>query len=466
MDPQVTRIDGRNQTMKKMMTGFLALGLALTGACGDGGTADDGDDGDDGDDAPPPDGPENRIHDVPAGDITADTTWLTDHTYILKGQVFVTGGTLTIQAGARVEGDAGSVLVISTGGNIEARGTAAQPIVFTSSAITPAPGDWGGIVMLGTAGINVAGGTERIEGFPDTVGPKVTYGSATPNDADDCGTLVYARVEFAGFALAPDNELNGIGVGGCGTGTEIDYVQVHAGLDDGIEMFGGTANLEHLVISQAADDSLDWDFGWRGTAQWIIAQQSATRGERGIEADNSEAAPTATPISDPFICNMTFVGGEQSSQTGAFLRRGTRGQIHNSIFVGVAAPVDVNGNDSAGQVPTGEIQVKASFFYNGANPVYPAAWDENAMMMQDDCPGGTCVAEETVFGQDPTNNIADPMLNAAATSITAPVFAPVAGSPALTRSAPPTPCDATATYAGAVGATDWTSGWTAYPTIN
>lgn len=448
----------------KTTTGFLALGLALA-ACG-------GDDNPGNPDAPinQPDGPPGGMDiDVAGGDITTDTTWESQNTYILKGQVFVTGGTLTIEAGTRIEGDAGSVLVISTGGNIEAVGTAAAPIVFTSSALTPAPGDWGGLVLLGTASINVAGGTERIEGFPDSVGAKVSYGSATPNDADDCGTLRYTRVEYGGFALSPDNELNGIGVGGCGSGTEIDFVQIHAGLDDGIEMFGGTASLKHLVITQPNDDGLDWDFGWRGTAQWIVMQQSATRGERGIEADNSEGAPTATPISDPTVCNFTYVGGSQSSNTGAMLRRGTRGQIHNSIFVGSHVPVDVNGNDSAGQVPTNEILVKNTYFYNGGTPVYPAAWDDGSTPgLEDDCPGGagTCVLEEIVFGTDATNDIADPMLNPAATNGLAPVFSLVAGSPALTAAAPPSPCDATATYAGAIGATDWTTGWTAYPAIN
>jgi hypothetical protein len=454
----------KGQTAMNKTIGFGLLAAAMA-ACGDDGMTPPGTP-----DGPPnmqPDAPPGAMRiDVPGGDITADTTWEYPHTYVLKGQVFVTAGTLTIEPGVHVEGDAGSVLVISTGGNIEAAGTAAMPIVMTSSAATPAPGDWGGVVMLGTASINVAGGTERIEGFPDTVGPKVTYGAVTPDDADDCGTLRYVRIEFAGFALSPDNELNGLGVGGCGTGTEIDYVQIHAGLDDGIEMFGGTADVSHLVITQPQDDGLDWDFGWRGTAQWIVVQQSATRGERGIEADNSEAAPTATPVSDPTVCNFTFVGGSQTSQSGAFLRRGTRGQIHNTVFTGTLAPVDVNGNDSANQVTGGEILVKASYFFFAGGTVWPAAWDDNSSGMQDDCPGGVCVIEETVFGADQTNEMIDPMLNAAATDALAPIFAPATGSPALTATAPPAPCDASATYAGAIGATDWTTGWTAYRPIN
>jgi hypothetical protein len=46
----------------------------------------------------------------------------------------------------------------------------------------------------------------------------------------------------------------------------------------------------------------------------------------------------------------------------------------------------------------------------------------------------------------------------------APDFKPAAGSPAMTGGATPgTGLDASATYLGAVGETDWTAGWTAYP---
>ncbi len=163
-----------------------------------------------------------------------------------------------------MKGNADTSLVVTTTARLEAVGTAAAPIVFTSNEPVGqrGPGNWGGIVLLGNAPLNVEGGSESIEGFPAGA-ERTVYGGA--DAAHDFGTLKYARVEFAGFELERDNELNALTVGGCGTGTEIDYVQVHLGADDGVEMFGGTADLRHIVITQPDDDGLDWDFGWTGT---------------------------------------------------------------------------------------------------------------------------------------------------------------------------------------------------------
>jgi len=172
------------------------------------------------------------------GEIAGDTTWTADHIYVLKTHIFVRSGTLVIEAGTKILGDNGSSLVITTNGKIDVRGTAAAPVVMTSSQPEGSrlPGDWGGLVLLGTAPINVTGGTAQIEGFPaGTVGTQ--YGGT--NAAHDCGKVNYLRVEFGGFELAPNNELNAFTVGACGSATVIDHVQAHLGSDDGVEVFGG-----------------------------------------------------------------------------------------------------------------------------------------------------------------------------------------------------------------------------------
>ena len=438
---------------------FFTIALA-SAACGDDG-------GLSGDDTPDPDGPTPDVGpgviEILEGDIATDQTWTANNTYILKGYVFVTGGTLTI----------------TKNGKINAVGTAVAPIIFTSSQQgPPAPGDWGGIVLLGKATINVTGGINAIEGFASSFGDRVIYGAptGTANDAHDCGKLKYARIQYAGFQLSAANELNGLTIGGCGSATEIDFVQSHLGQDDGIEVFGGTVNLKHLVISDSDDDGLDWDLGWVGKAQFVIVKQKDGRGDKGFEADNHPNAFDNLPRSAPEIWNATLVGGNgllaSKKQGGMHLRRGTAGKISNVIVLGFNQfAIDIDGANSVTQLNTGvdgtvatpddALFVNHSYFQAAAaQPLYSAGFD---------APNGTSndangVDEEVLFGAVARNgHVQNPMLTDP-TNVTLPNFKPLAGSPVLTGCGTPSAgLDTTATYCGAIGADDWTAGWTAYP---
>lgn len=451
------------------MTRFVRLGLlaALSlgslVACGD----DDGGTPSNNPDASPTDPdatPAATTVDVTA-DITTDTMWTADKTYILKNGIFVKDATLTIEAGTVVKGDMNSALIITTTGKIAARGTATAPIVFTSAQPegARAPGDWGGVVLLGKAPINVAGGSTMIEGFDpnDPASEVAVYGGA--DTAHDCGDLVYVRIEFAGFELVTDNELNGLTVGGCGSATELDYIQVHKGLDDGIEFFGGTANLKHAIMSQGEDDGLDWDQGWSGKAQFIIVQQGPLS-DNGFECDNLSANNDATPRSNPTIYNVSIIGDDAApggavTHQGMLLRRGTAGTIVNLLMAHVSDfPVDIDGTATVTQAEAGALTIKNSIFFDNGNQ---ATWNDTT-----DDDGG--LVERTFFMAAEHDNLeTDPMVDDAMNR-TAPAFKPGAGSPALTASNAATPpgggfFDVTATFIGAVGATDWTAGWTAYP---
>jgi len=454
--------------MKKLVSSFRSFSFSLSclalAACG-------GDDSLTGDDAPMPDAaptpdtpPGSMVIDVPGGDIQGPITWTANNTYILKGYVFVTAGTLTIEPGTVIKGDNGSALAITKDAKLNAVGTADKPIVFTSSAAVPKPGDWGGVVMLGKGPINVVGGTNAVEGFPTSYGDRIIYGGgATPSAAHDCGKLKYARIEYAGFLLSPDNELNGLTVGGCGTATVLDYIQVHLGQDDGIEMFGGTANLEHIVISQPDDDGLDWDRGWTGKVQFLVVQQKTGRGDKAVEADNNNNDNELQPRSAPEIWNATFIGGDGAAadpQGGLHLRRGTAGKINNAVIAYFTKfAIDIDGASSVGQFGT-NLTIKNTFFLKGTNAsaLWPASFD-GAGAGND---GG--FDEAAQIGGDATNrqNV-DPQLTDAK-NLTAPSFKPATGSPVLTGcGTPPAGFDTTATFCGAIGTEDWTAGWTKYP---
>ncbi|MGH7601813.1 MAG: T9SS C-terminal target domain-containing protein, partial [bacterium] len=205
---------------------------------------------------------------VVSGNITTNTTWTSNNTYLLNGFVYVkAGATLTIEPGTVIYGDKASkgALIIEQGAKIIADGTAAQPIVFTSAlpAGQRSYGDWGGLILCGRAPINVPGGTATIEGGVGSI-----YGGTDP--ADNSGTLRYVRLEFPGIAFQPNSEINGLTLGGVGSGTIIDYVQVSYSGDDGFEFFGGTVNAKHLISLRTLDDDFDTDFGYSGKVQYAV----------------------------------------------------------------------------------------------------------------------------------------------------------------------------------------------------
>ncbi|MBL8915353.1 MAG: hypothetical protein JNM17_31910 [Archangium sp.] len=405
-------------------------------------------------------------------DIAASTTWTKDKVYVLKQLTYVNAGaTLTIEPGTTIAGDAAAALIISRDAKLIAAGTAAAPIVFTSSL--PAgqrgsvQGDWGGLVFLGRATINTMGGENNAEGLADD--PKNKYGGT--DDAYDCGTLKYVRVEFAGRPLSANNELNGVTLNACGSATTVDFLQVHRGVDDGVEIFGGKVNLKHVVITGSDDDGLDWDKGWTGKAQFVIAAQIAGRGNHGIEADNDATNADLMPRSAPTLFNVTLVGRNPDSAAsegpsrGMILRAGTAGSLNNVVVTNFTDKgLLVDGNPSKNQWTMGALSVKNSIFFQ--NPTMGVT-DYISSPRPDGGVTDNMFNEPTELAAPSLNNRfdIDPKL-AAATSVTAPIFKPLSDSPALMGGAvPPSDgfFDATATFVGAIGADDWTTGWTAYP---
>ena len=187
-----------------------------------------------------------------SGAITANTTFFSDTIYTLDGYVFVkNNATLTIQAGTVIKGKAGnkSTLIITRNGSIQANGTLARPIVFTSEKAVGLrnKGDWGGVVILGKAIINrptdcttcpgasvassEAGIQNAVEGDLDNAAGDALYGGTDNNHSS--GSFKYVRIEFAGTVITPGNEINGLTMGGVGKGTNMDHIKVSFADDDG-----------------------------------------------------------------------------------------------------------------------------------------------------------------------------------------------------------------------------------------
>jgi hypothetical protein len=276
--------------------------------------------------------------------LNSNITLNAGNSYVLEGDVRIGGdksdsSTLTIDPGVTVYGATGSFLVISRDSKIFAQGSANQPIVFTSlERQNPVPGLWGGIVITGNARINNCKGAVQscdntVEGV-QTNPPK--FGGE--NDDDNSGVLSYVRSEYAGFTIAPDNELNAITFYAVGRGTQVDHIEAYKGADDGIEIFGGTVDLKYVASIDNDDDGFDWDMGWTGHAQFVyIEVENATEADpNGIEADNLKSPMNAMPRSNPTLSNVTVTAkpGNPKILNGIMLRRGTGAKFYNTIVKG------------------------------------------------------------------------------------------------------------------------------------
>ncbi|MBU1383946.1 MAG: hypothetical protein KKG14_06625 [Alphaproteobacteria bacterium] len=262
-------------------------------------------------------------------------------------------GVLTIEAGVRIMAEAGATyLLVNRGSQLFAEGTATNPIVFTSrpniegATTLDSEGQWGGVVLAGRApqsSCNQVGGvlTTPVTCGKTIEGTAANYGGNVPSD--NSGRLRYVQIKYSGFVVGNNNELQGLTLGGVGNGTTIDHIQVYNSSDDGIEIFGGTVNLRHIVINGADDDGLDTDEGWRGGAQFgIVTQRPANTGSRsaGFEFSSfpgSEALATRY-VSRPFISNWTLVGRNATSNahTVAHFDTGNDATVINSVFTNVA----------------------------------------------------------------------------------------------------------------------------------
>lgn len=275
------------------------------------------------------------------GNINITTTLTSDKKWTLKGYVYVTDGAkLIIQPGTTIISDIAEkgALIIERGAQIIAEGTPSKPIVFTSGKTEGqrAPGDWGGVVILGRATTNRAT-DPTIEG-----GIGRQYGGQ--NDADNSGIMRYVRIEYAGVAAMPNSEINGLTLGAVGNGTTLEYIQIIYANDDAFEWFGGTVNAKNLYAYGTADDDYDFDFGYRGAVSNSISKRDpqfvdAGDAGNGVECDNDGTGSSAQPFTHPKLDGMILIGpfsptALANHNFGLRWRRATQFTITNSKILG------------------------------------------------------------------------------------------------------------------------------------
>ena len=411
------------------------------------------------------------------GNIESSRTLVNTKAYRLRGIVSVrNGAVLTIEPGTFILGQSGSqppsVLLITRNGRINAAGTQARPIIMTSAQAfgSRKPGDWGGLIMLGNATVNVAGGFGFIEGL--TANDDLRYGGT--DDNHNCGTLKYVRVEYAGAEFQPNSEVNAITQGGCGKGTTVDHVQTRYGLDDAFEWFGGTADAKYLVGVSGRDDYIDGQLGWTGRIQHaVMLAGKDVPGNRGIEMDNSEFNFTASPLNKPQMYNISFVGAGDTLTQGfdegvdvsaIWLRRGVAGSYNNMLLYNwISNGFTIRDVASMDSVDRKDLIVDGIMMWDNGK----ASNRTNDVAGQ--VSGGTSNLAlpfmQGTRGQALNVKVVDPMLRRPL-YVSDPDFRPRAGSP-IWRAGwiqPPDDgfFDQWATWIGAFGDIDWTEEWTCF----
>lgn len=394
--------------------------------------------------------------DVTAPAAGQTVTLTNDKVWDLKGKINVgDGSTIVIEPCTRIEGDGASLgtLVIQQGGKIMAEGTETDPILFTSALPegSRAPGDWGGVIVLGKApNFKVAGSTlPSIEGLNPGEG---VYGGSDP--ADNSGVMTYVRIEYSGVEIGDGNEINGLTLGSVGSGTTLHHIMVSNTLDDCFEWFGGTVNAHHLVCNNAGDDMFDMDQGYQGSVQFLFGRQVAPISDdpNGWECDSDKGG--ATPVSQVTASNVTLCGlgtDPANPQYGAVFREGLEGDYSNMIFTGFEASFDVR--DDAGTTAAPKVAVTHTTVKGVTEDI---AYAESGSTDNDNG-----FDEQAWFTAGTGNSVADPGITCGAAGAAPnpiPGTAISGGTPPTTGAAgTATGFDTSATYQGAFDTTNWMS---------
>ncbi|MBK1828179.1 hypothetical protein [Haloferula rosea] len=409
-------------------------------------------------------------------DITTSTTWTNDKCYILRKPIFVTNNAvLTIEPGTTIYGTEDTVggtfgsLIITRGAQIMAEGTCEQPIVFTALEERDGPGGdpgqlpldpefdasyWGGVILLGDAPINFYDGNvqqteNEIEGFPTGLGQSTLYGG---NDAtDNSGVLTYVSIRWGGFEFSPGKEINGLTLGGVGSETTIENVEIFANSDDGLEIFGGTVNTKRIAVAFCWDESFDLDEGHVGHHQFWFAIQNAdgSVGDKLGEWDGGNGTPdNATPFSLHNIYNATLIGGGVGVNNGIEMKDNYAGTLSNSVISEAAVALGDQDDGVGSPKPTFQYNTWGNFTsaglqssIGGGTAADPAGSNNGVIGVDPKFTGISRIADG---GLDPRPAIDSPLRGASLASF--PAVAPLNFYE-------------TVDYRGAFGDTNWLWGW-------
>ncbi|TCD02065.1 hypothetical protein EYB45_10330 [Erythrobacteraceae bacterium CFH 75059] len=371
---------------------------------------------------------------------------------------------LGIEPGVTVFASGASFLMVNRGNRINAVGTAARPIIFTSRdnvqglnvGREASSGQWGGVVLAGRAPTTdciapgATPGTVNCERQVEGAAQPALYGGATPND--NSGVMRYVQIRYSGFVLSGDNELQSLTTGGTGTGTQLSHIMSYNSSDDGVEFFGGFVNMKYLVVVGAEDDSIDVDTGSQTNIQYTIAVQRQGAGDSIIELDSTNPFVDSLPRTNLQISNATFIARNAAAAPVLRLRGGADFTLANAVVVSAGGPGCLRIDDAA------TIRAADAALQDRGPPRFESVVLDCATAFVNGSGGGATAAQAEAIFRVGSNN-RSPFTNTL--TLTFVNGANEAGVPAFNPAALSTFFDSVSTIGAVRDANDtWYRGWT------
>jgi len=263
-----------------------------------------------------------------------------------------------------------------------------------------------------------------------------------------------------------NNEINGLTLGGVGNQTIIEYIEIFANNDDGVEFFGGMPNTKYIISAYCKDDAFDYDQGYRGKGQFWLAVQDPETGDRLGEFDGADDPENGGPFAIPEIYNATFIGNGNDGKKTITFRANGGGKVFNSIFINQSKGIDIEikesltAESSYKRLVEGDLKVENNIFFNIADNSQASTIK---LSSDDGVSSADLITAETyldnyIAGANNTFG-ADPGISAPSNSTWSPI---PTGDVTTNVASYPSSFFTTATYKGAFepGAENWAAGWT------
>ena len=311
---------------------------------------------------------------------------------------------LTIAAGATIAfADAADRVIINRGAQIEAVGTAAAPITFTSLAdvvalatvtttddlAADAVNQWAGITINGQALNNActysdpdAGAARRpfatdapytLDAMQPTLmattcseGAAVLTAAATVGDdptlddgfhggispADNSGSLDFVIIKHVGDATA-NIDRNALNLRSVGSATTLSNIEVYSVDGSGIRVDGGGADLSNVLVYNAQAQGVLATGGYLGLLDTVLVSQADGTGTACVQVVSGDGGDEVDEITDGMNTRVTArnltcdVSADNAGGAGVNVLEGARARIQNAIIVGSrVAASDTTGTDN------------------------------------------------------------------------------------------------------------------------
>lgn len=246
-----------------------------------------------------------RNHCEISGTIVADAVLTSNIDWFLNGGVQVgtvaSVASLTIESGTRIHGGTTETetdyLLVYPGSRIDAQGTGARPVRFTSDdADINGTAEWGGLFLRGFNGLSTSGeqGANRLDYV-------VVAEAGAPTEVTVDGNTV--------------NYQDNIVVNGVDNTTTLTFVQSHNSARDGFHILNGDPRMSWLLATGAGRDGV-WYRDFNGLIKDLMVihnrDTDGTSGRSGIYASETVAGD-----SNPRFVNVTLVGRDSTSVSAA-----------------------------------------------------------------------------------------------------------------------------------------------------